>query len=301
MCENDHGGDSPGTCTADETPWDPSTPAAAPYRNQVWWIMGRSRKRDVALTVCELAAEPMALAQVDIATAAAKKPHFADKEGKPDLSDNGDLEPLKEILSLVAVPRFSRPEFEFVYPFKPVCEYMLNPYHEPTNPEVQAAIDYAVTNQALHEESGRGGTDALPIDPFSAEAYVYIQLHELIRCETPKVRFERFRPNDFGAGNSEGFEICGSLSADELALEEDATDSQLKQALGNTATELTEIAGANMAHHQMGLYEAKEDETHRELRQRSIQDHATFDVFDIDLQKGLIEFEWHVEPVLVQA
>jgi hypothetical protein len=279
--------------------WNFSETAPPAFRNQVWRILGMSRKRDVLLAVRQLAGSEEPLAQVDIASEAATFPHFHDATGKPDLSDNGDLEPLKQILTLVAVPRVARPQFEYLCPFEPMCEFAVNPYHVPTDDRVRAAIEYVSANRDSQTATDRGGTDELPIDPFSAEAYTYVRLSRQIECEAPSVRFSTFRPHDFGAHHATGFDITGEITADELTTPAGVTDSQLKNALQDIFTEFVDQAGHGKNHFRIGLYSPNEGETERDVRRRAIQEHATFQTIDFDLRGGRITFEWELEPILV--
>lgn len=279
--------------------WDLSETAPAAFRKQVWWILGRSRKQDVLLAVRDLAGTGRPLAQVDIASKAVEYPHFADTDSKPDLSDNDDLEPLKAVLALVAVPRLQRPPFEYVCPFEAMCEYLVNPFHAPTDGRVAAAIEYVTTNQAVQEESDRGGTDDLPIDPFSAEGYTYVRLSDILVGTDPKVRFERFRPNDFGARKATGFEVRGTLTADDLDLAPGVTDSELKNALEAVFVELVDHAAREKNHFRIGLYSPDNGETEGDVRRRAIREYASFQTFDPDVESGVITFDWMVEPVMV--
>lgn len=279
--------------------WNLSGTTSPAFRNQVWRILGMSRKRDVLLAVRQLAGSEEPLAQVDIASEAAAFPHFDGASGKPDLSDNGDLEPLKEILALVAVPRVARPGFEYLCPFKPVCEFAVNPYHVPTDDRVRAAIEYVSANRDVQTAADRGGTDQLPIDPFSAEAYTYVRLSQQLECEDPSVRFSTFRPHDFGARHATGFQITGEIVADELTTPTGVTDSQLKNALQDIFTEFVDQAGHRKNHFRIGLYNPNEEETERDVRRRAIKEHATFQTIDFDLCGGCITFQWELEPILV--
>lgn len=287
-------------CNQDQSEWDFTESAPMRFRNNVWRILGQSRKRDVFLAVRELASERAPLEQVEIASKLLDYPHFATHESAPDLSDNGDLDPLKEVLALVAVPKVSRPTFEYVVPFEPMCQYLVNPFHAPTNEQVEAAIEYFGTNLCEGvRELDRGGTDSLPIDPTSAEAYTYVSLVDAISGNDPKVRFDVFRPNDFGARTGVGFEICGSISVEDLQKESGVTDSSLKHALGDIFTEFVEHAARGKELFRIGMYEEDDDECDRDARLRAIADYATFRTFDPDIDHDFITFEWEVEPIIL--
>ncbi|MCU4744188.1 hypothetical protein [Natronoglomus mannanivorans] len=292
-----------------EFAWDLSREVPREFRDAAWRLLGQTRKRDVFLTVRELA-ESGPMQAAEIGRQAAEKPHF-DSGAQPDLSDNGDLEALCKLLIGFPVPKLTRPEHWYFVPFQPMCEYLVNPFHSPTSPKVQAAIEYlrlnnpemlADTNVTSEDESEAGNNDAVPIDMSATEAHTYIRLAEHLECVAPKVKFSEFRPDDFGGEVGKGFVIEGTLVTEEMNLKEDSTVDELKNTLGEVFTEYVDHVAHRKSIFQIGLYQGKHDDCIRkEVRKKAISDKAGFVDIDPDFEYGHLTFRWKTEPILIPS
>lgn len=295
---------------APEVAWDLSGETPREFRDAAWRLLGQTRKRDVFLTVRELAGsgEPMEAAK--IGREAAEKPHF-DDDARPDLSDNGDLEALCKLLVGFPVPKLTRPEHWYFVPFEPMCEYLVNPFHSPTNSKVQAAIEYLRLNNpdmladaepACEDEAAAGEDDAVPIDTAATEAHTYVRLSEHLECVAPKVNFSEFRPDDFGGEVGKGFVIEGTLVTEAMELKEASTVEELKNALAEVFTEYVHQVAHRKSIFQIGVYQEEHDECDRtEVRKKAISDKAGFDEFEPDFEHGHLTFRWETKPVLIPS
>ena len=297
------------TNEAVESAWDLEQEAPRKFRNMAWQLLGQTRKRDVFLTVREMAGDG-ALQAATIGRNATEKPHF-DDDANPDLSDNGDLDALCRLFVGFPIPKVARPEHWYFVPFEPMCEYLVNPFHAPRNETVQAAIEYLRVNDPDVEiddsdsDSDDVMTDAdvdpVPVDLFATEAHTYVQLAGQLDCVAPKLTFSEFRPDDFGGQVGNGFVIEGTLIAEELEFEDGVTDSDVKQTLHGLFTEYVEHATPDCKNiFQIGLYQTDdEDHTKREARLDAIGDRAGFETFEPALDDGHLTFRWETEPVII--
>lgn len=288
-----------------EATWDFEQEAPQQFRNRAWQLLGQTRKRDVFLSVREMA-DDGALQAANIGRKATEKPHF-DDDANPDLSDNGDLDALCRLLAGFPIPKVARPEHWYFVPFEPMCEYLVNPFHAPTDENVRAAIEYLqVNNPGVDDFEGESedtdeDVDPVPVDLFATEAHTYVQLADHLDCIAPKLTFSEFRPDDFGGQVGKGFVIEGTLLAEEMQLQDRVTDSEVKSALHDLFTEYVEYATPDRKNiFQIGLYQTDdEDHSKRDARIDAISDRAGFESFDPALKNGHLTFRWKTEPVII--
>lgn len=295
------------TSEAAGSAWDLEQEAPREFRNRAWQLLGQTRKRDVFLSVREMA-DGGALQAAAIGRNATEKPHF-DDDASPDLSDNGDLDALCQLLAGFPIPKVARPEHWYFVPFEPMCEYLVNPFHAPANEKVRGAIEYLQVNDPSVEVDDSdwddvetdGDVDPVPVDLFATEAHTYVQLADKLDCVAPKLTFGEFRPDDFGGQVGKGFVIEGTLVAEQMELEDGVTDSEVKQTLHDLFTEYVEHATPDWKNiFQIGLYQTDdEDHTKRDARIDAIGDRAGFETFEPRLDDGHLTFRWKTEPVII--
>lgn len=295
-----------------EQVWNLNSEAPQEFRNKAWRVLGQTRKRDVFMTVRELADSEEPLQGASIARAAMDRPHFASMSTAPDLSDNGDLDALCDLLAGYRIPRLARPEHWYFVPFKSMCNYLVNPFHHPQSEKVQAAIEYVRTNQlCTNPESGPshdGGnetdaeSDLVPFDARSTAAHTYAQLSEHLRCTAPKLTFSEFRPDDFGAGVGKGLVIEGSLIAESMEIAPDCSDFQLKEKLDEVFTKYAEQVAHGKQVFRVGLYQDEDDDEHdkKDARLEAISDNSSFEEFDPNLGRNDITFRWVVQTIFIE-
>jgi hypothetical protein len=297
------------TTEAAEPAWDLEQEAPRDFRNMAWQLLGQTRKRDVFLSVREMAGDG-ALQAATIGRNATERPHF-DDDANPDLSDNGDLDALCRLLVGFPIPKVARPEHWYFVPFEPMCEYMVNPFHAPVNENVRAAIEYLQTNDPgadveiddsdWDDVATDGDVDPVPVDLYATEAHTYVQLAKHLDCVAPKLTFGEFRPDDFGGQVGKGFVIEGTLVAEEMDLEDGVTDSEVKRTLHDLFTEYVEHATPDWKNiFQIGLYQTDDDDrTKRDARIDAISDRAGFESFEPAFDDGHLTFRWKTEPVII--
>lgn len=287
-----------------QSTWDLKQEAPQDFRNMAWELLGQTRKRDVFLSVREMT-DGGALQAATIGRNATKKPHF-DDDADPDLSDNGDLDALCRLLVGFPIPKVARPEHYYFVPFEPMCEYLVNPFHAPTNTKIQAAIEYLQMNDPGPDDNQDTtdtdeGIDPVPVDLFATEAHTYVQLADYLDCIAPKLTFSEFRPDDFGGRVGMGFVIEGTLVAEEMWLDDETTDSEVKNALDDLFTEYVEYATPDWKSiFQIGLYQTDDDDqTKRDARIAAISDRAGFTTFEPRFDDGNLSFRWKTEPMII--
>lgn len=311
MSDDDPADDGNDRCP--EVAWNLDSEAAQDFRNRAWRLLGQTRKRDVFMTIRKLAGSGDPLQGASIAREAMDMPHFESMSSAPDLSDNGDLGALCDLLVGFRIPRLARPEHWYFVPFEPMCEYLVNPFHQPRSEKVQAAIEYvranqicAGTNDDSPETDSDGDTSedggAVPFDAASTAAHTYVQLSEHLTCTAPKLTFSEFRPDDFGAGVGKGLVIEGVLIAESMELTPGSSDSDVKERLHEVFIEYAEQVAHGKQIFRIGLYRDEDDANHTKEDERldAISDNSGFDEFDPDVESGHIPFRWTVEPIFVE-